>query len=92
MAGTVQMGTSRSNACVDSRFRVFGVDGLRVADMSVVPFVPKCVQIAAPSTTVLTMFSCHVQSTACILGEIAADTIIEEYELSNPCKLARMRL
>ena len=29
----------RPGTCVDSRFRVCGVDGLRVVDMSVVPFL-----------------------------------------------------
>jgi choline dehydrogenase-like flavoprotein len=34
---------------VDGEFRVMGVEGLRVADMSVVPVLP----------------SCHVQAVAC---------------------------
>jgi choline dehydrogenase-like flavoprotein len=40
MSGTVKMG-ARGEACVDSHFKVFGLQGLRVADMSVLPFVPK---------------------------------------------------
>jgi hypothetical protein len=43
MSGTVKMGTNAGDACVDSRFRVFGLQALRVVDMSVVPFVPKYV-------------------------------------------------
>lgn len=35
------MGRSPEDACVDSRFRVFGLDALRVVDMSVAPFVPR---------------------------------------------------
>jgi choline dehydrogenase-like flavoprotein len=37
------MGRSPKNACVDSRFRVFGLEALRVVDMSVAPFVPRYV-------------------------------------------------
>ncbi|TLD18294.1 glucose-methanol-choline oxidoreductase protein [Venturia nashicola] len=41
MSCTVRMGKDSSSACVDSEFGVFGIDGLRVADLSVCPFVPK---------------------------------------------------
>lgn len=43
MSGTVKMGTSGLDACVNSSFRVFGLQSLRVVDMSVMPFVPKYV-------------------------------------------------
>ncbi|GFF27443.1 hypothetical protein IFM46972_02067 [Aspergillus udagawae] len=39
MMGTGKMGRpGDAKAAVDSRFRVFGIKNLRVADMSVVPF------------------------------------------------------
>jgi choline dehydrogenase-like flavoprotein len=41
MSCTVKMGKSPKDACVDSNFKVFGLQGLRVCDMSVNPFVPK---------------------------------------------------
>jgi len=41
MSGTVCMGVNNESACVDSNFRVFGLDNLRVVDLSVCPFVPK---------------------------------------------------
>ena len=41
MSCTVKMGTDATNACVDSDFRVYGIEALRVVDLSVCPFVPK---------------------------------------------------
>ena len=35
------MGVDSESACVDSNFSVFGLDNLRVVDLSVCPFVPK---------------------------------------------------
>ena len=53
MTGTVKMGKQGdADAAVDNRFRVVGIEGLRVADMSVVPVLP----------------SCHTQSVACKLA------------------------
>jgi choline dehydrogenase-like flavoprotein len=54
-----------SEAAVDSKFRVFGVENLRVADMSVVP--------------VLT--NNHTQATAYMTGLSCADGLIAEYGL-----------
>ncbi|KPI42009.1 Alcohol dehydrogenase [acceptor] [Cyphellophora attinorum] len=67
MSGTVCMGQSENTSCVDSDFRVHGIDRLRVVDMSVVPFVPNT----------------HTQTTAYILGEIASDKLITEYRLNE---------
>lgn len=56
--GTIVMGQ-----CVDSDFKLCGVEGVRVVDMSVVPLLP-----------------CnHTQSTAYLVGEIAAEKMIKEY-------------
>jgi len=41
------MGRSAVDACIDSRFRVFGLDALRVVDMSIAPFVPRYVKANA---------------------------------------------
>jgi choline dehydrogenase-like flavoprotein len=47
MSGTAKMGRNAEDSCVDSRFRVFGLDALRVVDMSVAPFVPRYVKVNA---------------------------------------------
>jgi choline dehydrogenase-like flavoprotein len=66
--GTVKMGNNNDpSACVDSRFRVRGVEGLRVADLSVCPLTP----------------SNHTQATAYLVGQKAADKVFEEYNLGN---------
>lgn len=41
MMGTARMGKDESTAVVDKNFKVFGVENLRVVDMSVIPTVPK---------------------------------------------------
>ena len=68
MTGTVKMGKSEAEdieACVDNNFRVFGIDNLRVADMSVVP--------------VLT--NNHTQTTAYLTGATLGDKLVVEYRL-----------
>jgi choline dehydrogenase-like flavoprotein len=40
MCGTVRMGHSAEDSCVDDKFRVWGVQRLRVADLSVLPVIP----------------------------------------------------
>jgi choline dehydrogenase-like flavoprotein len=37
----VRMGTSPSDACVDTNFKVFGLKNLRVVDLSILPLLPK---------------------------------------------------
>ncbi|PVI03499.1 GMC oxidoreductase [Periconia macrospinosa] len=67
-SGSVKMGKAEDDlACVDSRFRVRGIEGLRVADCSVCPLVTNN----------------HTQATAYLVGQKAADTLIAEYELGK---------
>jgi hypothetical protein len=48
MAGTVKMGTpGDTKTCVDHDLRVLGVNSLRVADMSILPIVPKYVSVSS---------------------------------------------
>ncbi|KAK0642364.1 Dehydrogenase patE [Lasiodiplodia hormozganensis] len=64
MTGTVKMGKPEDPAtCVDSAFKVKGLEGLRVVDNSVPPFV----------------LNCHVVSVAYLVGETAAEKMIAEY-------------
>ncbi|KAF7553469.1 hypothetical protein G7Z17_g3597 [Cylindrodendrum hubeiense] len=71
MSGTCRLGRDEKDAVVDSRFRVYGVNGLRVADMSVMPIIA----------------SCHVQSTAYQIGMIAAEKLQAEYSLNGQQRL-----
>ncbi|KAJ9270431.1 CAZyme family AA3 [Paecilomyces variotii] len=67
MTGTVKMGKlDDQDAVVDSNFKVKGIEGLRVADMSVVPVLA----------------SCHVQAVAYVTGATAAEKLIKEYGLA----------
>lgn len=64
--GTVKMGKAgEPDAAVDSRFRVFGVEGLRVADLSVVPLVPNN----------------HTQTTAYVTGATCAEVLLSDYNM-----------
>ena len=80
------MGKPREpDACVDKNFRVMGVQGLRVVDMSVVPLMPRWVLL-------LDVFfrlwqgsadgieSAHTQAVADVIGETAAEKIVAEYK------------
>jgi choline dehydrogenase-like flavoprotein len=67
MSCTAAMGTTAEEAVVDSKFRVFGVQGLRVVDLSACPFV----------------INAHTQSTAYVVGEIGAEVLAEEYGLGE---------
>ncbi|KAJ4238432.1 hypothetical protein NW757_013060 [Fusarium falciforme] len=72
MSGTCSMGRSeKDGAVVDTGFRVFGVSGLRVADLSVMPIIA----------------SCHTQSTAYQVGMLAAEKIVPEYSLNGRARL-----
>lgn len=72
MTGTAKMGRiGESDAVVDSHFRVMGVEGLRVSDMSVVP--------------VLT--NNHTQATAYVTGATAADVLIRDYGLDEKARV-----
>jgi choline dehydrogenase-like flavoprotein len=67
MSCTATMGKSADEAVVDSRFKVFGIQGLRVMDLSVCPFV----------------LNAHTQSTAYVVGEIGAEVLAAEYGLGE---------
>lgn len=41
MCSTVKMGKNAEEACVDTAFKVFGIDNLRVVDLSILPMLPK---------------------------------------------------
>jgi choline dehydrogenase-like flavoprotein len=67
MTGTIKMGSKDDKkAAVDSDFRLKGIEGLRVADMSVVPLLA----------------SCHVQAVAYVTGITCAEKLIQEYNLA----------
>lgn len=66
--GTTKMGRKDdADACVDSDFRVYGVQGLRIADLSV-----------APLTT-----NNHTQATAYLIGQKAAEKLMQEHGLDK---------
>ncbi|KAK0611457.1 hypothetical protein B0T14DRAFT_439590 [Immersiella caudata] len=62
MTGTAKMSGDK-DAVVDKDFRVVGIEGLRIVDMSVVPVLA----------------SCHTQSVAYITGLTAAEKLRKEY-------------
>jgi choline dehydrogenase-like flavoprotein len=67
MTGTCKIGKSEKEdaAVVDPKMRVFGVEKLRVADMSIVPFIPNN----------------HTQTTAYLVGVMVGDKLVDEYGL-----------
>ncbi|KAK1829341.1 hypothetical protein QBC39DRAFT_392602 [Podospora conica] len=67
MTGTVGMGADGGEKPVDGDFRVRGVRGVRVADMSVVPVLA----------------SGHTQAVAYVTGWTCADKIVKEYGLDQ---------
>ncbi|XXG96269.1 hypothetical protein Hte_002550 [Hypoxylon texense] len=67
MTGTTKMGKpGDADAVVDKDFRVMGIEGLRVADMGVVPILPNC----------------HVQAVAYMTGVTCAEKLVQEYALA----------
>jgi choline dehydrogenase-like flavoprotein len=68
MSCTAKMGRNDdTNAVVDTKFRVRGLEGLRIADMSVTPFLPNC----------------HVMSVAYLIGDMCKERLVEEYGLAS---------
>ena len=59
---TVKMGNDEE-ACVGSDFRLRGLQGMRVVDLSVLPF----------------LLNCHPVSIAYLVGEIAAEKIASDH-------------
>ena len=70
--GTAKMGRpGDADAVVDSDFRVLGTEGLRIADMSVVPLMPNC----------------HVQAVAYAVGVTCAEKLVKQYGLEYSAHL-----
>ncbi|KAH8879216.1 alcohol oxidase [Thozetella sp. PMI_491] len=68
MTGTAKMGKpTDADAVVGPDFRVLGIQGLRIADMSVVPVLA----------------SCHTQAVAYITGLTCAEKLVKEYGLDR---------
>lgn len=68
MTGTAKMGPRGApDTVVDPAFRLVGIDGLRLADMSVVPVLA----------------SCHVQSVAYVTGLTCGEKLVAEYGLDR---------
>ncbi|KAF5348801.1 hypothetical protein D9756_009788 [Leucocoprinus leucothites] len=65
--GTAAMMSKEDGGVVDDRLRVYGVDGLRVADLSVLPYI----------------ISAHTVSAAFAVGERAAELVLEDYAASS---------
>ncbi|KAI4157202.1 MAG: hypothetical protein LQ342_008469 [Letrouitia transgressa] len=64
MCGTVKMGKPDDReTCVDKDFKVVGLQGLRVVDMSVAPMLPHA----------------HTQAIAYLVGETAAEKMVAEH-------------
>lgn len=74
MSDTAKMGRSAEDGCMDSRLRVFGLNGLRVVDMSLALFVP----------------SCHTRSTAYIFGELASEVLLQDHGFGGAAQRAKL--
>ncbi|KAL9611724.1 MAG: hypothetical protein Q9167_003647 [Letrouitia subvulpina] len=77
MCGTVKMGKpDDAETCVDKDFKVTGLQGLRVVDMSVAPMLPQMLlRFMANERN----NSAHTQAIAYLVGEIAAEKMVAEY-------------
>lgn len=63
---SVRMGTSDDGmSCLNQDFQIFGIQNLRVADTSALPFLPQC----------------HLQAVAYLIGEILSEKLLNEYSL-----------
>ena len=83
VAGTVQMGPpGDKTACLDTDFRVRGLESLRVADMSIVPELIRYVHFLVFKLLLVWLIGnrTHSQSTAYLIGHIASKKIVAEYE------------
>jgi choline dehydrogenase-like flavoprotein len=67
MTGTCKIGKSENGdrAVVDPNLKVYGVENLRIADMSIFPFVPNS----------------HTQTSAYLVGLLLGDKLVIEYGL-----------
>jgi choline dehydrogenase-like flavoprotein len=65
LSGTARMGKDPKDSVINERFSVRGVEGLRVVDMSVLP----------------ELINAHTQSTAYVLGELAAEVLRDDHHL-----------
>jgi choline dehydrogenase-like flavoprotein len=75
MTGTAKMGKKGDvDAVVDPDFKVFGIENLRIADMSVVPV----------------LVNAHVQAAAYVTGLTCAEKLVKEYNLNHAFNLAKI--
>lgn len=79
--GTCRMGRSEDweTACVDESSQVYGINGLRVADLSIMPFSPRYGFLPTQQSFLLIrLSSTHPQALAYLIGSIAVDFIVGE--------------
>lgn len=73
--GTCKMGPgSDPDAVVDPRLRVYGIQGLRIIDLSIAPTIP----------------TCHTNSLAVVIGEKGSDLIKEDWGVSSSAAPSRL--